>query len=447
MKNSLFKVRPLPFTMESKTDILIIGAGLAGMSAAARLRGKCRVRIVEKEDRPGGLVVTDEVKGFRFDRTGHLLHLRDPSIRKWILGLMGGTMTVVHRMSRIFSNGVYTRYPFQSNTFGLPPQAARECLEGYLKVWRNPPRLKIRSFMDFINVHFGEGFAKHFMVPYNRKIWGVHPRDMTADWCARFVPVPRLEDVLAGAVGLHDRELGYNKKFYYPRLGIGRLSEALARSVGRHTEIELGKAVASIDHCRRTATLKSGEKIHYKHIISSMPLKALGRCIENPPAAAAEAFSLLRCNPLRYLDVALKTRPGTPYHWSYVPSTGIPFYRVGAYSNFSPALVPRGCGSLYVELASRGPIAMTRLMPSVSKNLVAMGIIRRASDIKFAIPKSIDYAYVVYDHDHSRATAAIARFLEKNGVFSIGRYGGWNYSAMEDALIMGRETALKIIGR
>ena len=432
--------------MKSKTDILIIGAGLAGMSAARQLRGKCSARIVEKEDRPGGLVVTDEVKGFRFDRTGHLLHLRDPSIRKWILGLMRGKMTVVHRRSRIWSSGVYTRYPFQSNTFGLPPQVAKECLEGYLKVWRAPPRLKIRSFLDFINVHFGEGFAKHFLVPYNRKIWGVHPRDMTADWCARFVPVPRLEDVLAGAVGLHDRELGYNVKFYYPRLGIGRLSETLARSVGRHSEIELSKPVASIDHRRRVATLRDGEKIRYGSILSSMPLKALGRCIENPPAAAARAFSLLRCNPLRYLDVALKTRPGTPYHWSYVPSPRIPFYRVGAYSNFSSRLVPRGCGSLYVELSSRGPIDMKRVMPAVSKNLAAMGIIRRASDIAFAIPKSIDYAYVVYDHNYTKATAALSRFLEKNGVFSIGRYGGWNYSAMEDALILGRETARKITG-
>src|ERR1700722_12242745 len=71
---------------------------------------------------------------------------------------------------------------------------------------------------------------------------------LTADWCSRFVPLPRLEDVLAGAVGLNDRELGYNTRFVYPRLGMGELSHRLARAV---PQIELGGAPAAIDWQRR----------------------------------------------------------------------------------------------------------------------------------------------------------------------------------------------------
>ena len=29
-----------------------------------------------------------------------------------------------------------------------------------------------------------------------------HPSEITADWCSRFVPLPKLEDVIAGAVGM-----------------------------------------------------------------------------------------------------------------------------------------------------------------------------------------------------------------------------------------------------
>ena len=36
--------------------------------------------------------------------------------------------------------------------------------------------------------YFGEGIARHFMLPYNEKLWGVHPREITAAWCSRFVP-------------------------------------------------------------------------------------------------------------------------------------------------------------------------------------------------------------------------------------------------------------------
>lgn len=431
--------------MESRTDILIIGAGLTGLSAACQVRKKCRLRVIERQAGPGGLAVTDEEQGFRFDKTGHLLHLRHPAVRRWILRLMGERLTVVRRLSRIWSHGVYTRYPFQSNTFGLPPQVAKECLMGYLKVRETPPRIRIKSFLDFIHVHFGKGFAKHFMVPYNKKIWGVHPRAMTAAWCERFVPVPALEDVIDGAVGLHDRELGYNVDFHYPSHGIALLANRLAGAVQKDVEIDYGRSVLSVDYRKRRARLEGGETIQYDSLISTMPLKALGGRLDSPPRKVKTAVGLLRCNPLRYLNVALKKPAGTPYHWCYVPQEKIPFYRVGAYSNFSKHLVPPGRGSLYVELASRGPVNMRSVMPEVIKYLVEMKIIARASDILFAKPRLLDYAYVVYDHNYPKVVPLLHRFLEKEGIFSTGRYGSWNYSAMEDALVMGKETAERVL--
>ena len=57
------------------------------------------------------------------------------------------------------------------------------------------------------------------MIPYNEKIWGVHPREITAAWCSRFVPLPNLEQVIAGAVGAGPPEMGYNQSFLYPKSG------------------------------------------------------------------------------------------------------------------------------------------------------------------------------------------------------------------------------------
>ena len=53
----------------SDTDLLILGAGLAGLSAALHARGS--YRLVERADRPGGLCKTDVRDGFSFDATGH----------------------------------------------------------------------------------------------------------------------------------------------------------------------------------------------------------------------------------------------------------------------------------------------------------------------------------------------------------------------------------------
>src|SRR5687768_14443530 len=118
----------------STTPVAILGAGLTGMAAAHALgRAGVGYRLFERLQRPGGHAVTTEEAGFRFDRTGHLLHLRDAETRALALSWIGDDWLEIERRSRIWSNGVYTRYPFQANTFGLPPQVAKECLLGFLE--------------------------------------------------------------------------------------------------------------------------------------------------------------------------------------------------------------------------------------------------------------------------------------------------------------------------
>src|SRR5262249_45358015 len=161
-------------------------------------------------------------RGFHFDKTGHWLHLRDPYTKQLVAELLPDQMVGVERKARIFSHGVLTRFPFQANLHGLPPEVVKECLLGFVAAWRRhtsddgtaraaekPPA----NFEEFILEKMGEGIAKHFMIPYNYKLWGVPPREITAEWCTRFVPIPRLDEVVAGAVGANPPEMGYNVRF------------------------------------------------------------------------------------------------------------------------------------------------------------------------------------------------------------------------------------------
>ena len=81
------------------------------------------------------------------------------------------------------------------------------------------------------------------MIPYNEKIWGVHPREITAAWCSRFVPLPNLEQVIAGAVGAGPPEMGYNQSFLYPKSGgIETFTRALLTRVAGRTACTRGPA-------------------------------------------------------------------------------------------------------------------------------------------------------------------------------------------------------------
>jgi protoporphyrinogen oxidase len=418
-------------------DVVILGAGLAGLSAARHLRDG--YRLLEAGPCVGGLCATTVDGGFRFDVTGHLFHSRDAAIRRWIAGLLGDSLVQVERRARIFSHGVYTRYPYQANTFGLPPAVAFECLHGFLAAWerREAHRRPPRDFEEYIRRHFGDGIARQFMIPYNTKLWGVPPRRMSLAWTDRFVPRPSLDDVLAGAVGLNDRELGYNARFLYPRRGIGDLPEAIHGAL--RTKAELGVPAYAIDFRRKVVVTRRGT-VPYRRLISTMPLQRLCFVLQGAPEWVRTAACRLRSTSLSYLDVALERPAGTDHHWTYVPEPRLPFYRVGAYSNFSTGVVPRGKGSLYVELASRGEFRRERL-PAVVRGLVELGLIRRASDIRFVRPRRISYAYVIYDHAWKKTRERLHAFLRENDVMSCGRYGAWEYSAMEDALLEGRAAA------
>jgi protoporphyrinogen oxidase len=426
--------------MDRPSQTYVIGAGLAGLAAAYRLRKEYTV--LEKTGHVGGLCETTDDKGYRFDRTGHLLHLRHSKIRRLVNRILENEPLEIERNSRIFSSGVYTQYPFQANTHGLPVEIVAHCLTEFINAvsLKREKTVLPRTFEEFILQHFGKGVARHFMIPYNAKLWGVHPREITADWCRRFVPIPSVDEVVNGAFGLAQTGMGYNARFLYPATGIEELPLALARKV---ENIEFRTAPRAIDYKRQRLQI-GGSWMPYKALVSTIPLPVLIKLLVNAPKKVTEAASKLRCTKLRYLDIALSKPAGTKYHWSYVPERKYPFYRVGCYSNFSSAMAPRGKSNLYVELASRQPIELKKLMPKVIEGLTEMSIVRRASDVEFVRPRLINYGYVIYDKNYVAARSMLLEWLEQQKIFSAGRYARWEYAAMEDALVQGFEAADKV---
>ena len=100
---------------------MVLGGGLAGLSALWHLQqlGHTDSHLFEKESRVGGLTRSEQLNGFTFDYTGHLLHFKNETVKQLVSQLLDGNLHSVTRNSWIFSKGVYTRYPFQTNLYGL----------------------------------------------------------------------------------------------------------------------------------------------------------------------------------------------------------------------------------------------------------------------------------------------------------------------------------------
>jgi protoporphyrinogen oxidase len=445
-----------PRTTASSVPVVILGGGLTGISTAVHLRAPWL--LFEKEERLGGHARTDERDGYRFDKTGHWLHLRDPGVKQMVEELLPGQMVPIARRARIFSHGVLTRYPFQANLQGLPPEVIKECLLGVVEAKLTETARATAAaagepdnFEEYCLRHFGAGISKHFMIPYNEKIWGVHPREITAAWCARFVPLPNLEQVIAGAVGAGPPEMGYNQSFLYPKSGgietFTRALQTRMTAVGPDHpggRVHTRTSPDAIDW-RGRAVVAGGERIPYRALVATIPLpELLKRMTELPPEIEAQA-ARLRCTTLRYLNIGARGEPAADWHWIYVPERRYPFYRVNVFSTAMASMAPAGCASICVEMADRGAIS-DAVVRDTAAALVAAGALRDASDVVFAEPKQIEYAYVVFDHHYYEATRAIFAFLEDNAIYPRGRYGAWTYNAMEDCVLAGREVARLVDG-
>ncbi len=423
---------------------VILGAGLAGMSTAYHLGGDYEV--FERQKHPGGLVTTRERDGFFFDQTGHWLHMRDAGIRELVARQLPHRMVQVERDSRIFSKGVLTPYPFQTNTHGLPVEVVKEIIQGFVEaVLLNPSREEPQTFADWVLRYMGPGIAKHFMLPYNRKLWCTDPADMTPHWCQHYVPKPTLDQLLDGALRPPRQRIGYNASFVYPATGgIGRLSTALASALDAdHIQYKVEPTV--IHAKKRSMTLSNGETIGYRNLVSSIPLPELIKLIADAPQTVRRAAERLVHNQVAYYNIAVDGPVGNPAHWVYYAEEPFVFYRAGCYSNAVPSMAPKDKASLYVEISHRGDLPNKRsLWNRVLKGLLDSGLLPSREALRFYEFHNIPYAYVVFDRHYAKSLAVIHPWLKRYGIQSIGRYGRWTYNSMETAMTDGREAATLI---
>lgn len=436
----------------SSTHTLILGAGLTGLSCAYHVADPARYRLIEKDEQIGGLAKTRvRPGGFLCDGTGHWLHLRTDYAKSMVNGLLGDNLESRQRRARIFSKGTFTLYPFQANTYGLPKEVIAECLSGLIKARYEDKHEEPKNYLEWIRREFGEGICKHFMEPYNRKIYGVPLDTLAANFAAKYIPRPPIDSVIKGALGLSPEALGYNASFVYPKTGgIGALPESMHARIQR--KAERGRQPRTIDLLNRTVVMEDGEVIQYQKLVSTIPLPDLvQRSVAGNPAAVPEevirAASLLRANSVLYFDIGIKGAPKEhqDYHWIYLPENDLPFYRIGSYSAVERSLAPAGYRSYYVEMGHYGEVDASKFEEGVIQGLRKIGILEDGDEIVFMTPNVLSPAYVLFDHNYEQARATVLAWAQRSGVVSVGRYGRWQYNAMEDALLEGKEAAETVV--
>jgi len=428
-------------------EVVILGAGLTGLSVAYHLeqQGFTNYKIFEKDSTVGGLCRSVQQDGFTFDYTGHLLHISDPYFKQFIADTIGfDALNNFNRSSFIYSHETYTPYPFQVNLYGLPEPVITECIEGFIKKTnkKNPA-----TFKEWVLANFGKGLGNQFFFSYQQKIFDFPYTKLSASWTGRFVPATSLQALLRGALApAPAQSIGYNAQFFYPHTGgiqhwLKKIHAKLQQPVATNHE------VIAIDSATKTVHFANGHSEQYTHLISTLPLDMLlERLKEKSNSTLFRAMDHLQCNSVINFNLGIKRENLSAKHWVYFPENQYPFYRLGFPHNLAQSMAPAGHSSISGELS-----ALNRTQATINKKLAASkAAVKKLfslTDQELVTEKiiTIRHAYVIFDQWRDNNIQKLHQQLAAYNIQSIGRYGAWKYSSMQESVLEGRETAITLL--
>ncbi len=477
---------------------VVLGAGPTGLSAAYHLGEDCT--LVEQAAKVGGWCRSIEVNGFTFDYAGHIMFSQDSYVHQLYRMLLGDNMHWQDREAWIYSKNVYTRYPFQGCLYGLPPEVIKECIVGAiearygsLKPGRTPRPVnghangsngshgangpngscaagvkdccadgileasaplgkrpmpaageEPRNFEEFIYKVWGGGIAKHFAIPYNRKLWSVPLTEMETSWLGGRVPLPDLEEMIEGALSPVPKPMGPNARFGYPlKGGFQSLMDAWLPHL--KCELRLNSRVVAVSPSRQCVMLADGTELAYEHLISTMPLPSLIRQLgEEAPANIQAAVRQLRHVSVRCVHLGIGRERLTDKHWIYYPEDTV-FHRIFVQGNASPHCNPPGGFGLTCEITySRYkalPCDGDELVKKCIEDCHRVGIFSKDDPVWAAAQCDLPIAYVVYDHNRASAVREIREWLRERNIHLAGRYSEWEYYNSDHAFLAGKKAA------
>lgn len=438
-----------------KIKYAIIGAGPTGLGAARRLKelGENSFLILEKNSYAGGLgsSFTDE-KGFTWDIGGHVIFSHYEYYDQLLMEILEEEYLEHQRESWVRAGKEWVPYPFQNNIRYLPNQKKWECVRGLLPGARSEK--DPANFFEWINNTFGEGIAKHFMLPYNFKVWATSPEMMSFSWIGERVSVIDLKTVIKNIILERDQlSWGPNNKFRFPlKGGTGSIYRKLAETLTSH--ILYNTSVISIDQKNKIVTDSEGNIFEYDHLLSTAPVDILTtKWLENSSEKLVNAAEMLKHNGVIVVGIGISTSKNDSRCWMYFPDNDSPFYRVTNFHNYSPNNTPiPGQGRALmceVSYSNHKTVDQNMVIKDVEDGLVATAMITE-EDRKNIISRwsiNVDYGYPIPCLQRDEALKILQPALESMDIYSRGRFGGWKYevSNMDHSVMQGVEWAERMI--
>lgn len=389
--------------------VCIVGSGISGLTAGRVLSKNHEVTVYEKQSLIGGIARTKVVEGVNYHMVGgHCLNSKNEEVMDFIFNevLPKHNWHHVQRNAKIYFKDHFVSYPIEFSIKEIAQfdkDLAFEMTRDFLSSQDN----EADNLASWFEGKFGATLAKEYFIPYNRKIWQRDPKEMSHLWIEGKLPLPNKKEFFESLIDKNEDTMPHST-FYYPNTNVqNTFIEALAKDLN----ILTNSPVNSIEKVGRKWLVNDSEVFDY--VVSTMPLDVLPFVLRNTPEDIKSHAQKLKYNKITNM---LWETEDIDFTWSYYPSKDTIFHRHIHIGNF---FLPK---KNYTITESMGEHSYHEMLEAGSK-------------FKYLL-KPVDYhvsehAYVVYDQDYSLSTKSIKKYLNEINLYTLGRFGEWEYYNMD----------------
>jgi len=452
--------------MAETKRVLIIGGGVAGLSTAYKCMelGMGDITILEQSEMGGGLSKSIKRGGFIFDLGPHQIHTQDSRVIEFLRILLKEDFCIKKKKPSQILFGREINYPLRLNDIfsKLPLSVSVSSFFSFLfqRIRNLFIKEPLETFESWVIHHFGKKMYQIYFKPYTTKVWGVDPVYMTAQCARERIAVQNLTDVLLYAISSHFLKYSkhnnlphspYQQIFYYPRLGIGQFCDQMVQFItGGGGEFRVGSRVSRvvINGDSKVVFCENGDRFEADYLISTIPVDSFQMMIETDNFANPR--EQLNYRSLIFVLVSVNKERVSANHWIYFPDKDCIFQRTSEFKNFSTAMAPAEQTGICFEIPcdysdNIWQMDDKKLFERCIEDSENQNFICRDWVSDFYVVRE-RYAYPTFNLGYEKKLERIMNFIGQfNGVYTVGRQGFFKYINIDDVLIMGFETAQKIV--
>lgn len=442
------------------TEVVILGAGPAGLAAALELaEAGVKVTVIEQQEIVGGNAASFSHNGIYLDYGSHRLHpASDPQVLARIRGLLGDDLLTRPRHGRIRLMGRWIHFPLRPVDLLLrcnPKFSFGVALDLVKKVLPSPMPGGEETFASVLQSGLGNTICNEFYFPYAKKIWGLAPQELS--------PIQARKRVSAGSIGKMIKRLlpggagsgAANTKgvFYYPRQGFGQICQALAEAaVTAGADLRLNTTITGIklEGARPAVVVENAdgvEELSADQLYSTIPVTVFTRLLDiETPAAVKTAMDSLQFRSMLLVYLQLETGQFTEYDAHYFPGSDLPFTRLSETKNYYNSTEPKGRTILCAEVPCFRDDDVWTMSNEDLGEMVKAGLAKAGlpiqCEVSDVISRRLPFAYPLYRNHYEDHYTVLDQWVESlDRVLSFGRQGLYAHDNTHHAMFMAKSAA------